>query len=80
LREGKLVMIADLPGGDRAEGGFHSVKISDGRLVVEVYAPPAGGGGCCPAYVDTVRYRFAGGKLVKAGKASRRQALQDKDY
>ena len=48
LHGGKPVLIADLPGGDRAEGGFHTATISARRLVVEVYAPPAGGGVCCP--------------------------------
>jgi len=80
LRAGKPELVADLPGGDRAEGGLHTAKIANGRLVVEVYAPPPSGGGCCPGFVDTVRYRFTGGKLVRDGKPSRRTAVQDKDY
>lgn len=80
LRGGKPVLIADLPGGDRAEGGFHTATISGRRLVVEVYAPPAGGGVCCPGFVDTVHYRIVAGKLTRDGKPSRRAAIQDKDY
>jgi hypothetical protein len=80
LRDGKPELVADLPGGDRADGGLHTAKIADGRLIVEVYAPPESGGVCCPGFVDTVRYRFTGGKLVRDGKPSRRTAVQDKDY
>jgi len=80
LRDGKPKLVADLPGGDRAEGGLHTATFADGRLVVEVYAPPQSGGVCCPGFVDTVRYRLTGGKLVRDGKPSRRTAIQDKDY
>jgi hypothetical protein len=80
LHNGKPVLIADLPGGDRAEGGFHTAEIAARRLVVEVYAPPAAGGVCCPGFVDTVRYRIVAGKLARDGKPSRRVAIQDKDY
>jgi len=80
LRDGKPVLVADLPGGDRAEGGLHTAKIVDRRLVVEVYAPSKAGGICCPAFVDTVRYRLARGKLVRDGAPSRRTAIENKDY
>lgn len=80
LHSGRRVLIADLPGGDRAEGGFHAATISARRLVVAVYAPPAGGSVCCPGFVDTVRYRIVAGKLTRDGKPSRRAAIQDKDY
>jgi hypothetical protein len=80
LRDGKPALVADLPGGDRADGGIHTAKIAGGRLVVEVYAPPPSGGICCPGFVDTVRYRLSGGKLVRDGKPARRIAIEDKDY
>jgi hypothetical protein len=80
LHSGKPVLIADLPGGDRAEGGFHTATISSRRLVVGVYAPLAGGGVCCPGFVDTVLYRIVAGKLTRDGNPSRRAAIQNKDY
>lgn len=80
MRGGKPVLVADLPGGDRAEGGIHVVRFAGGRLIIESYAPSASGGACCPAFVDTVRYRFVAGKLQREGKPTRRTAIQDKDY
>jgi hypothetical protein len=72
LVDGRPALVAIFSGGDRAEGGLEKAWIEGGRLVVDIDGSPPGGPACCPTFTDTVRYRFADGKLVRDGRPSRR--------
>ncbi len=75
VRKGRAALLRTLKGGDRAFGGFQSIKLDRGLLMVERYAPEeSGGGACCPEYVDLVTYRLAGRNLARVGKIYRRKA------
>lgn len=72
IRGEKPLLLARIPGGDRADGGLHDLTVERGLLVVERYARKDTSGLCCPDFVDTTRYRWDGRKLVQAGKTTRR--------
>ena len=75
MRGGKPLLLARIPGGDRASGGLHNLTVERGLLVVESYAMKDTSGLCCPDFIDTTRYRWDGRKLVQAGKTIRRTYL-----
>jgi hypothetical protein len=72
----KPSLIARIPGGDRAYGGLRSAKVVGGLLVIESNDVGEMGGACCPEFIVTTKYNVAGGKLVQAGKADRRDLYQ----
>jgi hypothetical protein len=71
LTQGKLTLLAQFEGGDRADGGIREVKIVDGRLRIQRNEPERNGtdpiGICCPAYYITTTYQWNGKKLVQEG-------------
>jgi hypothetical protein len=68
MRAGKPLLIARVPGGDRADGGLRSIKADGGNLVVEFNDPDKAAGACCPEGVVIQRFRLGtGGKLVEVG-------------
>jgi len=68
MRAGKPLLIARVPGGDRADGGLRSIKVDGGNLVVEFNDPDKAAGACCPEGVVIQKFRLAtGGKLVEVG-------------
>ncbi|MBX7060152.1 MAG: hypothetical protein K1X52_00690 [Pyrinomonadaceae bacterium] len=71
-KNGKAVLLATLPGGDRAYGGIRKAWIDRGRLVVETNDPGELGAACCPAEIVTSTYKLAGKKLVESGKPTKR--------
>lgn len=71
-QNGKTVLLATLPGGDRAYGGIRKAWIDHGRLVVETNDPGELGGACCPTEIVTSTYKLAGKKLLEAGKPTKR--------
>jgi hypothetical protein len=74
MRGGKPRLLTHIPGGDRADGGFHGLSIAHGLVVVETYANKIEGVGiCCPDFIDTQRSRWNGKRLVPVGKRSRRE-------
>jgi hypothetical protein len=72
LKDGKPSLFANIPGGDRAEGGLRTARVEDGQLVVESNDPGETGGACCPEFILTTRYDASTGKLTQTGKIDRR--------
>jgi hypothetical protein len=68
LRAGKPVLIARIPGGDRAYGGLRTAWVESGLLVVESNDVGDEGAACCPQWIVTTRYKIGGGKLQQQGK------------
>jgi hypothetical protein len=74
MQGGQPVLLARVPGGDRAYGGIALLAIDKRQLIVERYATDDGGPLCCPKYIDTTRLRWDGAGLAQAGGVSRRAA------
>jgi hypothetical protein len=72
IKERKPVLIARIPGGDRAHGGLRTTRVEGGLLVVESNDAGEDGGACCPLVIVTTRYKLAGERIVRSGKETRR--------
>jgi hypothetical protein len=72
IKGGKPVLLARVPGGDRAEGGLRSLTVENGHLVVDANDGSADSGACCPEYAIRSTYRLSGDKLLEVGKGVRR--------
>jgi len=72
LKDGKPILFANIPGGDRAEGGLRTAKVDGGQLIVESNDPGETGGACCPEFILTTHYDVSSGKLKQVGKSERR--------
>jgi hypothetical protein len=72
MKAGKPVVIARIPGGDRAYGGLRSTRVEGGLLTVESNDVGDEGGACCPQFVVTTKYRVSAGKLIAMGQPSRK--------
>jgi hypothetical protein len=72
-KNGKPVLAARVPGGDRAYGGLRSAAVKNGLLVVESNDPGTDGASCCPQLIVTASYKVNGGRLVRSGKEVRRE-------
>ena len=72
LKDGKPTLFANIPGGDRAEGGLRTVKVDNGQLIVESNDPGETGGACCPEFILTTHYDVSSAKLKQIGKVDRR--------
>lgn len=75
-RNEKPVLLTYLEGGNKGDGGFNSVRIANGRLVVDRFQLGPLGSPCCPETVETTRYRLQGKRLIKVGKATKRKVPQ----
>jgi len=73
IKNGKPMVLTGFEGGDRADGGLVSAKVSNGILVVERNSPGEFGGSCCPEFVETTRYKWNGKQLAQVGKAESRE-------
>jgi hypothetical protein len=73
LKNGKPVVLTGFEGGDRADGGLVSAKVSDGILIVERNSPGEFGGSCCPQVIETTRYKWNGKRLAQVGKTESRE-------
>jgi hypothetical protein len=73
MRGGKPLLLARIPGGDRADDGLHKLTVERGLLVVERYAMKDTSGLCCPDFIDTTRYQWDWRKLAQVGKTTRRE-------
>jgi hypothetical protein len=73
LRAGKPVLIARIPGGDRAYGGLRSATVSKGILSVESNDVGESGGACCPEFAITTQYKLTANKLAAFGRPTRRE-------
>ncbi len=72
VKRGTPVIIARIPGGDRADGGLRTTNVENGMLIVESNDTGPEGGSCCPQVIVTTKYKISGGKIVKVGKETRR--------
>ncbi len=73
INKGKPVLLARIPGGDRAYGGLREARVENGLLVVESNDVGEAGGACCPEFVVKSRYRVSNGKLTESRKSERRE-------
>jgi hypothetical protein len=65
MRDGAPVLVAEIPGGDRADGGIAGVEIAgNGEILVERYVN-SGGGACCPSASIHEVWRWNGRALVE---------------
>jgi len=71
MKAGKPVLIARIPGGDRAYGGLRAARVEGGLLVVESNDVGEQGGSCCPEFIITTKYKVVGGTLQQSGKPLR---------
>lgn len=69
----KVIKLAEIQGGNKGDGGFHEVRIARCQLVVERYQIGIAGSPCCPASIETTRYRLKGGRLVRVGRTASRR-------
>lgn len=72
MKASKPVLVARIPGGDRAYGGLRTTRVENGLLVVESNEAGPEGGSCCPQIIVTTKYKLAGNKIAQAGKETRR--------
>jgi hypothetical protein len=70
---GRPVLLARIPGGDRAYGGLRKAKVENGLLVVESNDPGENGANCCPELAITTRYKLTGSRMSAVGKPERRE-------
>ena len=73
FKNGKPVLAARIPGGDRAYGGLRSATVKNGLLVVESNDAGPDGASCCPQLIVTTTYKVTGGRLIQSGRAVRRE-------
>lgn len=73
VKGGKPLLLARIPGGDRAYGGLREASAENGILTVESNDVGEAGGACCPEFVVTNYYKLSGGKLSEIRKGDRRE-------
>jgi hypothetical protein len=78
MKAGKPVLLARVPGGDRADGGLRSLTVENGLLVVDANDPSPDSGACCPEFALRSTFRLTGDKLSEVGKAVRRELYPKK--
>lgn len=77
IRNKKPRLIAEVEGGNKGDGGFYEVSIFKNRLIVQRYQVGTGGSACCPAFIETTKYRLRGRKLYELGKGTLRKIPSD---
>lgn len=73
LAKNKPVLLANIAGGDRADGGLRAAKIEKGLLVLDINDTGELGGACCPEVVITTKLKLTGKKLTQVGKATQKE-------
>lgn len=73
IKGAKPVLLARVPGGDRADGGLRTLTVEDGILVVEANDEGQSAGACCPEGTITSKFRLTGDKLNEVGTAVKRE-------
>jgi hypothetical protein len=71
LTNGRPVLAARIPGGDRAYGGLRTTRVAKGVLTVERNDPGENGASCCPEFIETRKYKLVNSKLEETGKPSK---------
>lgn len=77
IKNNKPLLLSEIEGGNKGDGGFHKVKIINSLLVVERYQLPVAGSPCCPEFIETTNYKLRGRKLVRVGKQTLRKIESD---
>ena len=65
VRAGAAVVLAEIAGGDRGDGGIRRVAGERGAVIVERNVLAEGDGLCCPSAARRERWRWSGGALVE---------------
>jgi hypothetical protein len=65
IQDGKDVLLGDIPGGDRGDGGIHDVRLEGKVIVVERLMSMDGDGACCPSKVQHERWSWNGTTFVE---------------
>jgi len=73
MKGGKPMVLTEFEGGDRADGGIVSAKISDRMLIVEQNDAGENGGACCPEFIVTTTFSWNGKELTPVGDQTRRE-------
>ena len=68
---GKPVAIANLPSGDRADGGVFTQRMANGILFDERFGETHSGA-CCPEFIESNPLKIVGNRVVSAGRVTRR--------
>jgi len=61
-------LLTEITGGNKGDGGFEKVYINKGLLIVRRYQLPPASSACCPAFIETTKYKLKGKSLVRIGK------------
>lgn len=67
IKAGKTVLLARIPGGDRADGGLREAKVEGGMLSIDFNDSENNGGACCPEGTITQKLKLQGAKLIEVG-------------
>ena len=73
MKKQKPILLTELAGGNKGDGGFHKVRFFKNQLIAERLQLPAGGSACCPAFIETTKYKLKDRKLVQIGKRTSRK-------
>jgi hypothetical protein len=72
LKAGNPTQIANIPGGDRADGGLRRAWVENGLLFVDANEATEDSGACCPQAAVITKYRVTAGKLAQVGEPQHR--------
>ena len=73
LRGNRPILMTEVEGGNKGNGGFYEVRFARDVLVVERYQLGTAGSPCCPEFIETTKYRWNGKGLVQTGKPTVRR-------
>jgi len=65
LRAGTLAVLAEIPGGDRGDGGIRDVALDGTAVIVDRNVLAPGDGLCCPSAAQRERWTWQHGALVE---------------
>jgi hypothetical protein len=65
VRDGKVVAVAEIPGGDRGSGGVRHVALDGRAVIVERNVLAEGDGACCASTFQRERWVWRDGQIVE---------------
>ena len=65
VRDGKVVAVAEIPGGDRGSGGIRRVALDGRAVIVERNVLAEGDGACCASTFQRERWVWRDGQIVE---------------
>jgi hypothetical protein len=65
LQGGKVTVLAEIPGGDRGDGGIRRVTLDGTALIVERNVLVEGDGTCCPSAAQRERWTWKASEMVE---------------